>query len=802
MAENNDCEEPLLEPCAEGKASCCSKSFYTWVNPLIKMASLKALQATDLPDILDTDKADLQRQKFLKAWNTQQGKPDIVKVLRSVYGKEFAKAGFVKLGHDILQYVVPILLWSIISFIENGSTSTFLIFGTHVHAGFIYAFLLFFGQILQNFFLNAYFHRCYRIGMQARACVVSAIYEKSLRVSMSEQHGASTGAIVNLMSNDANRIMRIASYGHNLWSAPFQVITAFTLLMLYIGPSCIVGILVVLISIPTKKYLANKMIVLRKGVINMTEQRVKLINDVLQGIRVIKLYAWENSFLTLISNIRKKEMVSLNKVIFVNAINTSTWNLTPILVAMSTFAVYAYTGGEMRASLIFTALALFTRIQFPLSVFPNMISSLIDFFVAANRITNFLTNDEVEGISVQPLLDDKTNYEQASIKVGADACFSWNHHVKSGEKKKKAIDNGAKNEKEQNNEESKCKKKNDGFNKGKTNEKFLLDDINLHLSSNELIMICGRVGSGKSSLIQAILGEMKRENGNVTIHGSMSYVPQAAWILNKSVKKNVVLESYFDQDKYQNALQASELISDLQILPAGDETEIGEKGINISGGQKQRVALARALYADRDIVLLDDPLSALDVHVGKKVFEKLILERLKDKLVILVTHNLLLLKHADRIIYVENGKILGEGSQSELMASNAKFREFMNDKNEEANDVGDEGIIKDAKDNVVSLNNVIPNINNGGKVRTEKKSMTASEREAGSKMIKAEAREYGGLKFNTIVQYFGSFFPHLSAGWTIFLIILFMTCAQSCNLLTGWWLSWWYVHTSSLSIYI
>jgi len=261
------------------------------------------------------------------------------------------------------------------------------------------------------------------------------------------------------------------------------------------------------------------------------------------------------------------------------------------------------------------------------------------------------------------------------------------------------------------------------------------------------------------------------------------------------------IESYFDQDKYQNALQASELISDLQILPAGDETEIGEKGINISGGQKQRVALARALYADRDIVLLDDPLSALDVHVGKKVFDKLILEHLKDKLVILVTHNLLLLKHADRIIYVENGKILGEGSQSELMASNAKFREFMNDKNEEANDVGDEGIIKDAKDNVVSLNKVIPKINNGGKVRTEKKSMTASEREAGSKMIKAEAREYGGLKFNTIVQYFGSFFPHLSAGWTIFLVILFMTCAQSCNLLTGWWLSWWYVHTSSLYIY-
>ena len=157
MAEksNDDGEEPSLEPCAEGKASFCSKSFYTWVNPLIKMASMKALQATDLPDILDTDKADLQRQKFLKAWSTQQGKPDIVKVLRKVYGKEFAKAGFIKLGHDVLQYVVPVLLSLIISFIENGSTSTFLIFGTHVRAGFIYTLLLFLSQILQNFFPKA-----------------------------------------------------------------------------------------------------------------------------------------------------------------------------------------------------------------------------------------------------------------------------------------------------------------------------------------------------------------------------------------------------------------------------------------------------------------------------------------------------------------------------------------------------------------------------------------------------------------------------------------------------------------------
>ena len=172
------------------------------------------------------------------------------------------------------------------------------------------------------------------------------------------------------------------------------------------------------------------MIGLRKIVVKFTERRVKLINDVLQGIRIIKLYAWEESFLKLISNVRQKEMDCLNKEIIVKSINETLWNLTPILVAMSTFAVYAYSGREMKASVIFTALALFTRIRFPLSVFPSMITSLIDFFVASDRITAFLHQQEVEGLKIYEKID-----EVASITVEGDAIFMWNHHYNNSKKK-------------------------------------------------------------------------------------------------------------------------------------------------------------------------------------------------------------------------------------------------------------------------------------------------------------------------------------------------------------------------------
>ena len=778
-----------VEPCREARASFCERSFFTWVNPIVKLASNKVLSQEDLPDIMDTDKSNAQRLQFKKEWDkllkTHGDKATIVDVLKKVYGRPFAIAGIVKLWHDILQYLAPVLLSMIIGFIEDGGTAVISIFGWNAPAGLVYVFLLFLGQIVQNFFLNNYFHRVYRVGMQARAFVISAIYDKSLRVTMSEQHGSSTGSIVNLMSNDTERIQRVTSYGHNIWSAPFQVIVAFALLMVYIGPSALVGIFVMIVSVPAKKYLAKKLGQLRVKVVKTTEHRVKLINDVLQGMRVIKLYAWENSFLKMIQSVRQKEMDLLNKTIVTDSVSRTMWNLTPLLVAMSTFAVYAASGGQMKASLIFTALSLFTRMRFPLTVFPMIITSLIDFFVASRRITKFLHQTEVKGLNILPLLttDGKST---AKVSVEGNASYSYT---------RKVADTGENEDKDAKNDiESK---------------QFKLKNINMSLSSGQLCMVCGKVGSGKSSLVSAILGEMHSQTDSVIeMHGSVAYVPQSPWILNKSVRQNVVLQAdqaaSVNEARYQDSLVATELINDLHILPAGDQTEIGEKGINISGGQKQRVALARAVYADRDIYILDDPLSALDVHVGQNVFDHLIKDRLREKLVILVTHNLLLLPDADHILYLENGDLVGSGKYDDLLENSQSFRTLISSM--EDKHVGENvEAVKDADRSPVSPSTIkVKETETSSVSRKTGKGhspslaskiplheTTEEERKAGAKMIRAEQRSKGSLKLSTVAAYFGSFYRGISASFAVVIIVFLMSLAESCNMLTSWWLSHW-----------
>ena len=639
------------------------------MSRIVNQAKQAPLELSDLPNVMECDaaatalrKLEAEDEKYRQkqqadASSTPLPRPTLSQMLYNSYGTEFRNAGLVKLGHDILQYVQVILIGLLIQFIENGGTDK-IVTGSVIPSGYVYAVLLFMCQIVQNCFLNAYFHKVYRIGLQARCFVISAIYRKSLKVSMTEQVGASTGAVVNLMSNDASRVTRLSSYGHNLWSSPFQIVVAFTMLMLYIGPSAIVGLVVMAVSVPLKKWLAKKLEQLRQQVIVVTDRRVRLINDVLQGIQIIKLYAWEKSFLSQILNVRAEEMQWMTREITLGAVNRTMWNLTPLFVTLSTFAVYAYTGGDMKASKVFTALSLFRRVRFPLSVFPQMITNLIDFFVASKRITEFLHQKEVGGLrSVRATTGEATGEVRVTMKNSA---FGWHHGV-SEEKEEKEEKEGkegkegqeGKEGKEGNEgKEGKEETKQEGIevvaemNEATNNTAFALHGINLHLQNEELILVVGRVGSGKSSLLSAMLGEMEQTEGDgttegtegggttgtTTLSGSVAYVPQSSWILNATLKENgtahylsilcrysqtqavavltvltvlthtfsllsfvvVMGDPAIDEDKYQRALVASNLIMDVGILMHGDMTEIGEKGITLSGGQKQRVALARA----------------------------------------------------------------------------------------------------------------------------------------------------------------------------------------------------------------
>merc|ERR1711871_542204 len=340
-------------------------------------------------------------------------------------------AGLYKLVYDCLQYLTPVVMFNLIRSVEKGGKEKV----GNIPTGVFFAVLLFFIVILQNWILNAYFHRTYRIGMNIRSFIVSSVLKKSLKIN----EGTSTGKVANFISNDASRIMQMVAYLHNLWSAPFQIVVAFTLLVLYIGPSAFVGLPVMIITLPLKKKLLGILTRMRKEIVKVTESRVKLAGDLLQGIRVVKLYAWEGSFLAKLTGVRELEMEKQATYIAVQCANHSMWNLTPMLVALVVFIVYAYTGGDTSASAIFTALALFRRVRFPIIVFPFILQRAVDFIVAIDRIAEFLMKPEVEGLkSVStPVGEDGV----ARIKV-SDGDFSWWSKEEDEEEKKEKQEEG------------------------------------------------------------------------------------------------------------------------------------------------------------------------------------------------------------------------------------------------------------------------------------------------------------------------------------------------------------------------
>jgi ABC-type multidrug transport system fused ATPase/permease subunit len=373
------------------------------------------------------------------------------------------------------------------------------------------------------------------------------------------------------------------------------------------------------------------------------DSRIKMMNEILNGIKVIKLYAWENHFIEAVFGIRRDELKVLRSSAFLGAFASFTFMCAPFLVAVVTFGTFVLVNlnnhdpdGQLTSERAFVALSLFNILRFPLVMLPFVVSSSVEASVSVKRLRTFLKKPEVDPDNVD---------------------YSPNHPVDGGP----AV----------------------GIEGGEftweTPQNPTLSKMNLKIKQGQLVAVVGQVGAGKSSLLSAILGEMEKLQGRVTVRGRVAYVPQQAWIQNNTVKGNILFGKPMDGTYYDRTLRACALGPDLEILPGGDMAEIGEKGINLSGGQKQRVSIARAVYQKSDIYLLDDPLSAVDSHVGKHIFDEVIGPEglLNTKTRILVTHGLSFLPQCDLIVVLREGKITEMGLYGELMDSDSYFAEFV-----------------------------------------------------------------------------------------------------------------------------
>lgn len=405
------------------------------------------------------------------------------------------------------------------------------------------------------------------------------------------------------------------------------------------------------------------------------DNRVRLMNEILAGIKIVKLYGWEDSFKQRVTTYRDEELVNLKFFGKLNVFMSTMFQSLPMVAGLISFSVYAtvggpnFTPGEITPQRIFVAISLFGLLAKPIGLTAGMLNESASALVSTRRIEKFLLAEEISGSNTEMTrqMPDDPTVPVVEIK---DGVFAWDSKGHEGESEAEAKKNAAPEVKDTSTDAEATTKKDSGP---------TLTNINLMFKQGELAAIVGRVGQGKSSLLNAIIGDMYKHQGSVRVHGRMAYVPQQAWILNSTVRDNILFGSAFDQARYGLVLMVCGLLPDIEMLPAGDMTEIGERGINLSGGQKQRVSLARAAYDGADLYLLDDPLSAVDAHVAQHLWKNLLGPNglLKNKTRILVTHTVQFLGDADRIVVLKDGRISEAGQYQELMDSGQSFYQLI-----------------------------------------------------------------------------------------------------------------------------
>uniref|UniRef100_A0AAZ3SGN9 ATP-binding cassette, sub-family C (CFTR/MRP), member 3 n=1 Tax=Oncorhynchus tshawytscha TaxID=74940 RepID=A0AAZ3SGN9_ONCTS len=764
-------------PCPQSTAGFLSTMTFWWFTSMAIKGYKNPLEAKDLWSLNKRDSSEVVVPKLLREWEVEQAKvntltvrasPEEVEVLLSkqkdpqkpsflrslikAFGPYFLIGSAFKLLQDLITFVNPQLLKLLISFTKQKGAPTWW--------GYALAFLMFFAAFLQTLILHQHFQYCFVTGMRLRTSIIGAIYRKSLIITNAAKRTSTVGEIVNLMSVDAQRFMDLTTFLNMLWSAPLQIILALYFLWQNLGPSVLAGVAVMILLIP----------------LNAVEQmqykdaRIKLMNEILNGIKVLKLYAWESSFKEKVLEIRQKELNVLRKTAYLGALST--------MVALTTFAVYVTVDKNniLDAEKAFVSLSLFNILRFPLNMLPQVISSIVQASVSLKRIQDFLSHDELDPESV-----NRTNTATDSSVTVVNGKFTWAKR-----------------------------------------DPPALHNINLMVPQGSLLAVVGHVGCGKSSLVSALLGEMEKMEGDISIQGSVAYVPQQAWIQNATLRDNILFGKAYNEHKYHCCLDACALTQDLEVLPGGDLTEIGEKGINLSGGQRQRVSLARALYNEADVYLLDDPLSAVDAHVAKHIFDQVIGPEgaLQGKTRILVTHGISFLPQVDNIVVMVEGRVSEMGSYQELLKQNGAFAEFLRnyslediieedealiDEEENFPDdalsnhtdmVDNEPVVNEAKRQFIRQISIISGDLENPKSRSVRKRLCSERKHAESdsekklpkveKLIQAETAETGRVKSKVFWEYAKAVGPLLS----LFICFLY-GCQSAASIGANVWLSQW-----------
>ncbi|KAG8835556.1 hypothetical protein FRC17_002476 [Serendipita sp. 399] len=592
-------------------ANIYSRWTFHWMDSLMRLGAKRPLEEEDVYELGAGDQADVLAEKLERATKKHS---NLWTALGAAYGSTYAEAAVLKVFQDLLAFAQPQFLRMFLAYISYYQAS--IVDPTITTAppsriqGFVIVLGMFAAASAQTIILHQYFDKCYRTGMRVRSGLVALIYKKALVLSSEERTKMPSGDMVNLASVDAMRLQDLCTYGLIAISGPFQITLAFISLYELLGWSAFVGVGVMLASIPVNTGIA------------------RLMSELLNNIKSIKLYAWEKFFIAKILQVRnEQELKLLRKIGVTNAIGMMFWGTIPLLVSLASFAAAAYVRSEpLTSDVVFPAISLFLLLSFPLAMFAQITTSIVSAMVSIKRLSKFLKAGELQEAAVL--------YEEAASSLPV-------LEIKSGD-----------------------------FRWVQDSAQATIEGIDLTVGPNDLVAVLGRVGSGKTSLLSAIAGEMHKSDGVVVVRGSVAYCPQNPWIISATVRDNILFCHEYEEDYYNLVLDACALRPDLQLLEQGDMTEIGEKGINLSGGQRARIALARAVYARADLTLLDDVLAAVDNHVARHIFDKVIGPHglLGHKARVLVTNSVAYLSQTTNLVLMRSGIILENAPYSAIHA--------------------------------------------------------------------------------------------------------------------------------------
>ncbi len=725
---DDDCPRFAVSP--EENANVFSKMLFLWTNSIYRLGLTHALQQKDLWPLVDNDKTEAVSRQFDEEWNKELAKPRDQRSLKMAvwrtFRAEFILGGLYKLINDVLVFAGPLILNLLIQFISTPEWPLWY--------GVLFAVGIFVASMIQTAAVNTYFFRMYRVGMRARGAMVAVVYKKAFDISNEGRQDYTTGEITNLMSVDSSRLQNLTPYLHMVWSSFLQIGVALYLLYQQVGASVFAGLGFMILMVPLNIVLMKRLSVYQRLIMTNKDKRLKIMSEILNGMRIIKFFAWEESYINTANSIRQVEVDTLRSSSYLRATTLFSWMVTPVFVALFTFLSFTLSGHELTASIAFTSVALFNVLRFPLNMLPSVLSNLVDSNIALGRIGKYLNNDNRDSSVVEW---NKVSDPQIPFALRMEgASFGWSPG------------------------------------------NAVLHDLSFTVPKGKLVALVGSVGCGKSSVLSACLGEMSREKGRAIINGSLAYASQQAWIQNASVKDNILFGLPFNPVRYEQTIQACQLLPDIEILPNGDLTEIGEKGINLSGGQKQRVSLARAVYANKDVYLLDDVLSAVDVHVGRAIFDNVLRGLLKGKSILVVTHQLQYLPNMDTVITLANGRLVEEGTYSELMTNRGNFYKLITEhaiegsKSNGNNNNAEDDLSKEAAKAVAAL--------------ADKKAPAVRDAKKGG-IIGQEEREVGRLDARIALAY-----GMACGGAGIMVLVLIILIIESgSNISTNIWLSVW-----------